>query len=109
MPTLQDDGSTVTVDLHGCRVDEAADLAVAAVAEAARRGRATVRLIHGSSTSGGPGRARTIKHALHDLVDRHALGAAVVDAVRTTDTLLLSLGVKDRSDPTPLRLREVWP
>ncbi len=53
-PRLTDDGRCVVLDLHGVRVAEARALVLRVVAEAARRGRAQVRLIHGSSTTPSP-------------------------------------------------------
>ncbi len=85
-PTLDDDGQTVTLDLHGATVDEALGLARRVVAAAARRGRRNVRIIHGRSTSDRPTRDRTIKQALHDLLDRGAL-----DVTTPTDTAPIRL------------------
>ena len=50
-PRVDDDGQTVTLDLHGAPVDEAVRLARRLVREAARRGRRTVKIVHGQSTS----------------------------------------------------------
>ena len=68
-PTLEDDGRTVTLDLHGASVPEAMALVDRVVAEAARRGRATVKIIHGQSTSAPLGARPTIKQSLHDALD----------------------------------------
>lgn len=102
-PRLDDDGQSVTLDLHGARVDEALWLAEAAVAEAARRGRSTVRLIHGHSTTGPFGDDRTIKSELYRALDSGALGSAVTSSFRNEGSLLLGLA----PSPSPLsgRLR----
>lgn len=107
-PTLHDDGHTVTLDLHGLTVADALDLAVKVVREAARRGRARVRLIHGSSTSSRLERNRTIKHGLHDLLDRGAFSQAVTQVWSDDDSLLLALPIVPHPDPTRLSLLSLW-
>lgn len=106
-PSLDDDGQSVTLDLHGATVQEAEDLAPKVVAEAARRGRDRVRIIHGSSTSSTRYRNRTIKHALYDLLEAGVLGPGIQSDLRSDDQLLLALDVSIQSDPSPIRLREI--
>mgnify|MGYP001365053148 CR=1 FL=1 len=106
-PRLDDDGATVTLDLHGATVDEALDLSVRTVELAARRGRASVRLVHGSSTTRHDPHRRTIKRALHALLDEGGLHPAATQALRMEDVLVLSLDVTTAPDPTPIRLRDV--
>ena len=101
MPRLDDDGQTVTLDLHGARVDEAERLALAAVVEAARRGRQTLRLVHGHSTTDRWGEARTIKTVLHRLVDEGTFGRHVASCVRGEGHLLLGLA----PSPSPVQGR----
>jgi Smr domain len=104
-PTLKDDGQTVTLDLHGASVDEAEGLALRVVAEARRRGRSSVRLIHGSSTSGG-GR-QTIKSALRTLLDDGRLGVSPGNAIAGEDTIVISLGHAGQPDPRILTLTDL--
>ncbi len=106
-PTLEDDGQTVTLDLHGASVEEALDLARRVLRAAARRGRRSVRIVHGRSTSSRTHRNRTIKHALYDLLDRHALDDVVTSQWRAEAYLLLSLDVTAAVDAAPLRLLDV--
>ncbi len=106
MPRLSDDGTTVTLDLHGASVDAALGLVRRTAALAARRGRATLRLVHGTSTSDPLARNRTIKHALHDLLDDGSLPEARSD-VRFEGETLVSLPLGARPNPTPLRLLDV--
>lgn len=101
MPRLDDDGQTVTLDLHGARVDEAERLAEAAVVQAARHGRQTLRLVHGHSTSGAWSERRTIKMALHEMLDRGAFRSHVTQSLRGEGHLLLGLAPA----PTPVRGR----
>lgn len=107
MPRLDDDGHTATLDLHGATVEEALVLAERLVREAARRGRSSVKLIHGQSTSSRLYHNRTIKHSLYDLLDRGALDDVVAHAWRADGHLLLALDVTASSDPTPIRLRDI--
>ncbi|WP_457651365.1 Smr/MutS family protein [Rhodocaloribacter sp.] len=108
-PRLEDDGRTVTLDVHGTTVEEAVRVVRATLREAVRRGRDRVRVIHGSSTSSALYRNRTIRHALYELLDAGALDAHVTSAWRTDDYLLLSLDVTVAPDPTRLTLRNVLP
>lgn len=107
MPRLDDDGQTVTLDLHGATVDEALRLAERTVQRAAARGRAQVRLIHGHSTSRRDYANRTIKHALHDWFDT-APGSAP-NILRKEGEAVISLDLSLRSDPRRLTLRDVQP
>ncbi|WP_420457445.1 Smr/MutS family protein [Rubrivirga sp.] len=99
---LDDDGQSVTLDLHGARVAEALDLARAAVAQAASHGRRTVRLIHGTSTA-DRGADRTIKGALHQALDDGDFDRAVTSSFRGEGTL--TLGLHPAASPAPGRLR----
>lgn len=103
-PTLQDDGYTVTLDLHGATVDEALDLTRQVVREAARRGRSSIKIIHGTSTSNTASGNRSIKQALYDLLDRQALEASITSAWRADGSLLLSLGISSARNPNMMRL-----
>ncbi|HET6567400.1 MAG TPA: Smr/MutS family protein [Rhodothermales bacterium] len=106
-PSLHDDGSTVTLDLHGLRVDEALHVTQALVREAARRGRSTVRLIHGASTSSTLYRNRTIKHELESLLDTGAMKSFVTSVWKAEGHLLLSLTLSGTADPTPIRPADI--
>lgn len=107
-PDLEDDGQVVTLDLHGATVDEAIDLTYRTLRLAEERGRSRLTLIHGSSTT-GRGPSRTIKEALHDLLDQGDLGAHTTDVHRSRDSLTLMLDLTATTDQTPIRLRDVWP
>ena len=105
MPKLHDDGSSVTLDLHGTTVDEAIDLTFRTVYLAEERGRARLKLIHGSSTSGGG--HRTIKQALYELLDEGSLGAHATSTMRSRDYLVMALDLTAARDSTRIRLRDV--
>ncbi|MFB6231813.1 MAG: Smr/MutS family protein [Salinibacter sp.] len=105
-PQLEDDGSTVTLDLHGLPVDEAIDLTYSTLRLAEDRGRNRLRVIHGSSTTRA-GQRRTIKNALHDLLDQGNLAVHATTVVRSQDTLTFVLDLTASSNPTPIELRDV--
>lgn len=104
-PTLSDTGSAVTLDLHGARVDEALDLVDALVVEAARRGRTTVRVVHGASTSGAG--ERTIRSAIHDALDAGDFSPPVTSAFRQEGAVLLGLAPAPAARPGRLTLRDL--
>lgn len=107
MPRLTDDGRTVTLDLHGATVAEAERLTRAAAREAARRGRATLRIVHGHSTTDRWGEARTIKTMLHALLDDRALAPHVAQSVRAEGHVLLGLAPAPRTVPARLTLADL--
>jgi hypothetical protein len=106
-PQLDDDGRIVTLDLHGATVDEAIDMTYRTLRLAEQRGRTRLKIVHGSSTTGGPG--RTIKSALHNLLDRGELGTHATNVIRSKNSLVLALDLTASSDSTPIRLRDVQP
>lgn len=88
-PRLTDDGIRPELDLHGCTVNEALHLARQLIIESARRGRDSVRLIHGMSTS-TPGN-RTIKSALTELIESGALTLHVSGALKSEGHMIVAL------------------
>lgn len=107
MPKLVDDGQTVTLDVHGATVDDALRTVRRVVAIAEQRGRSSVRVIHGSSTSSRLYRNRSIKHALHEALDGGRFGVAVVSDWRADDVTVLSLALGAAQNTRPIRLRDV--
>lgn len=105
-PQLKDDGSKVTLDLHGLSVDEAIDLTYSTLRLAEDRGRNRLKVIHGSSTTQA-GQHRTIKSELHALLDRGSLAAHATTVVRSRDTLTFVLDLTAPSNPTPIEIRDV--
>ena len=86
---LTDDGIRPELDLHGCTVNEALHLARQLIIESARRGRDSVRLIHGKSTS-TPGK-RTIKSELTELIDSGGLSLHVSGAFKSEGHMIVAL------------------
>ena len=109
MPSLSDDGQSVTLDLHGARVDDAERMILATVRLAAERGRSQFTVIHGASTSDMRFRNRTIKHALYDLLDDGDLDHWTTGAVRFDGSTLLSLAPRGSADRSPITLRDLDP
>ena len=75
---------------------------------AEERGRSRLKVIHGSSTTKG-GQRRTIKSALHDLLDRGELGTHATNVIRSENTLVLALDLTAATDGTPIRMQDVQP
>ncbi len=107
MPSLSDDGQSVTLDLHGARVDDAECMILAAARLAAERGRSRLTVIHGASTSSTLYRNRTIRHALYDLLDDGSLDRWVTDAVRFDGSALLSLSLHGQAHSQRLTLGDL--
>jgi DNA-nicking Smr family endonuclease len=105
-PQLDDDGSKVTLDLHGLSVDEAIDLTYSTLRLAENRGRNRLKVIHGSSNTQA-GQRRTIKNALHALLDQGNLASHATSVMRSRDTLTFVLDLTASSDPTPIKLRDI--
>lgn len=99
-PQLDDDGAAVTLDLHGATVEEALRLARSVVVEAARHGRSTVRLVHGTSTTDA-GATRTIKTALLQALEDGEYDRHVTTDVRMEGMIILGLAPA----PSPVRSR----
>lgn len=108
MMQLDDDGTTVTLDLHGLTVDEALAVTRRTLDLAETRGRVTLKVIHGHSTSGAPGQ-RTIKTALYDALEQGFLQRYQLNHHRQQGALILSLGVGQADTADRIRSTEVWP
>ena len=107
MVRLNDTGSSATLDLHGASVAEAEELALKFVEKAAERGRRTVRIIHGSSTTDDDPQNRTIKRALHDLLEEGAFDEWATSVIKRQDTLLISLDLSAESSYQPLTMLDI--
>lgn len=107
-----DDGTDVTVDLHGCTVEDAVYIIRRCVQEASRRGRARVVVIHGrSSEMRGGGSSRTIKGELERMLDSGELATwvsgSIGDAAGGQTTLWMSIGQAPNS--SRIRMQDVVP
>lgn len=105
-PILHDDGSSVSLDLHGMSVDEALHLARALIREASRRGRQIVKLIHGTSTSSTLYRNRTIKHELQSMLEDRDVSSYVSTQWQDEGVLLLGIAAHG-SDPARIRIGDI--
>ncbi len=105
MPRLSDDGRTVTLDLHGARVDEALRMARRALSLAEQRGRARLDVVHGGSTTDGM--TRTIKSELYDWLDGRQAPRSVRSEQRAYAVLSLHLDLTARAQSARLNLRDV--
>jgi len=105
---VDDNGMTVTLDLHGCSVQEAVAMVYRVLDEATARGRSSVKVIHGSSTSNANPSSRTIKHTLHEELDRGGFADAT-GVLRQPNHLTLSLDITAASDPRRIKSYDVAP
>lgn len=106
-----DDGTTVTVDLHGCTVSDGLYIIGRTVQEAHRRGRMKVDVIHGTSTSRAYSRARTIKNEFRRRLDAREYDEWVSGHNESSSggntSLWLNLG--SNSDPSRIKVTDVIP
>ena len=107
MPRLEDDGQRVTLDLHGVTVDRALDIALATAIEAARRGRSTLRVVHGASSC-ERGAEQTIRSELRDAVEAGEFSRHVTTHVYDDGAILLGLAPAPRPVPGRIHLADVW-
>ena len=106
-PVVSDDGRSIEIDLHGASVADAEFMLRRLVRMAAARGRSSIRVIHGASTSeSGTGRI-TIRHRLHDLLETGELGSDVIDWVAFDTTTTLALAVTAVPDPARITIHDL--
>ncbi len=106
-PTVKDDGQTGELDLHGASLAEAEDIIVQAIRLASRRGRTTIRIIHGISTSEADGDLQTIRHLLHALLDGGRVAAHVTDYFDFDTSTTVALSATSQTDPRPIRITDL--
>lgn len=88
---LVDNGQRPVLDIHGCTVDQALSLTRALIAVSVKRGRDSLELIHGSSTSNEEGRRRTIKNTLHSLIDDGMESRHVSQSFKSSSSMTIAL------------------
>jgi hypothetical protein len=74
---------------------------------ASARGRASVRVIHGTSTSQAMHRSRTIRHALEDMIDAGTLTPPVTASRPGEAETLLALDLFKSADPRRITMLDV--
>ncbi len=106
---FEDDGTNVTIDLHGCSVQDAEYIIRRTVQEAYRKGRGRVVVIHGKSGTGSDPSKRTIKGALERMIGSGELGSWISgptrDAAGGKTTLWINIGQKH--DAARIKERDV--
>ena len=105
-PSLRDDGRTVELDVHGATVRDALMLLRQTLMLSESRGRATVKVIHGYSTSVGPAQLNTIRSELHRLLDEGALSEVRSD-YRFAGMTTLALDHGQRSDRRRITMHDL--
>lgn len=103
---LSDDGSTVTLDLHGAHIEPALRAARRAASLCAARGRHRLVLVHGTSTTRVADPRPTIKRTLHAWLDA-GLPQGTTHAERADIHLTLTFDLTSRRDSRRLTLRDV--
>jgi DNA-nicking Smr family endonuclease len=104
---LLDDGHTVELDLHRARVAEAARLFEEAAVLAAERGRQTLRVVHGRSTTDPRGEALTIKRVVHDVLASGYLDEYVASWLDRGGATLVGLVPAPEPDARRIRLTDL--
>ncbi len=103
---LVDDGLKVTIDLHGYPVDESVAIVMRTIKLASIRGRSTVQVIHGSSTSDYDQTNRTIKSELHSMVRNQEFN--ITNSLFFDDYMLLSLPRTPGGDKSSISALDVF-
>ncbi len=106
-PTVSDDGRTVELDLHGASLIEADRVARRCIDLCAERGRSTLRIIHGVSSSEGDAHRRTIKSILHELVEELSTGDTITGHYTYEGSLMLSFDQSTSVLPTRITINEL--
>ncbi len=106
-PRVTDDGLAVEIDLHGATVSEAEGLVRRLVTIAARRGRSTIRVIHGASTSESGIGHTTIRSRLFELLEEGELSPEVTDWFSFDVATTLSLAAAGRRDDRRLTMSDL--
>lgn len=107
-PRLNDNGRTVELDLHGATVEQALRIILRTVQQASVRGRYSVKIIHGSSTSSRFYRNRSIKNELDLILEAGDLDKYVSSTWKSDEYMLLSLHINLETDPRRITLNDVF-
>ena len=107
-PRLLDYGERPELDLHGCTVQQAIQLVRALIVEASKRGRDSVKLIHGNSTSDAGGKNSTIKNEIHRLLDDNRMPSHVSQCLKSTSHVIVGLRRRTgRVNRQPIKVRDL--
>ena len=105
-PSVRDDGQRVSLDLHGATIRNAIILLRRTLMVSAARGRSTVRVIHGYSTSVNPRVRTSIRDELNRLLDEGSL-SEVQNYFRLDGATILSLRLCNDVDRRPITIRDI--
>jgi len=106
-PRISDDGRTVEIDLHGASVREAESMLRRLVSIAVRRGRSTVRVIHGASTSESDAGRSTIRGHLLAMLESGTLSPDITDWFAFDTSTVVSLQTPSRADAARITINDV--
>lgn len=105
-PAIRDLGQTVELDLHGTSVRDAIILLRRTLMVCAARGRTSVKVIHGYSTSVRPRANATIRDMLYELLDEGSL-TDVQNHYRFEGSTILLLGHAGTADRRRITMRDI--
>ena len=105
---IRDNGTTVTLDLHGLSVDHALEVFDTAIQLSLERCRSSIKVIHGSSTSSSLYSNRTIKNELASTIEGH--WASIVSSVfAMEDSVTIALPVSAPTNQKRITVSDVTP
>ncbi|MCB0717846.1 MAG: Smr/MutS family protein [Bacteroidetes bacterium] len=104
-PSLTDDGSTVTIDLHGLTVEAAVSVFARTIRLASERGRSTIKAIHGSSSTISP-HDQTIRNRVREYVNND-LESTIHARTLLDDYLIIGLPITHRTNSSRIKLTDV--
>jgi len=105
-PIVRDNGQTVELDLHGAQIQEAIILLRRTLLVSVDRGRSSVKVVHGYSTSINPRKSTSIRDELHALLDEESL-PEVVSQYRLAGSTMLILGQAHAQDHRRITMRDI--
>ena len=106
-PRITDDGLTAEIDLHGATVHEAEDLLRRLVTIASQRGRSTIRVIHGASTSESGTSRPTIRSRLFEMLEHGEFEPDVTDWFSFDAATTISLSTGSTVDDRPITINDL--
>lgn len=106
-PKINDSGQSVELDLHGAPVRQATYLVENLVRLAKKRGRSSIKIIYGTSTSVDDPYAETVKHAVLDMLDSGSFDNEVSNFYTSDGAVTISIGLDQKVDRTKITIFDI--
>ncbi len=103
-PRIKDDGNTVELDLHGASVPHGLHLVDQLLSLVNQRGRSSIKIIHGSSTSDDDVFADTLKNRISDKLTSGDYNNYVTSHWSTDEYVILSPAQASPLDRRPISI-----